>query len=128
MTEAIDELRRSRSGHAIVELTGSPYYVQVLIENEVGSDRRRFLVEAVSNEFLADEYRITSAQELSLRRLGWSEPNIPCSSASRCSRDHPNWYRFAEVDDTTVVTTLLAGLGVYGASEGTRISVVRRCP
>lgn len=127
MAEAIDELRCRRSGHAVVELAGTPYYVQVLIENEVGSDRNRFLVEAVSNEFLPDEHRITSAQQSSLRRLGWSEPNSQCSSGQRCSRDHPNWYRFAEVDDVTIIPTLLAALGVYGAHEGTRIRVVGGC-
>jgi hypothetical protein len=132
LVEACGVLLRSNFGHTIAELRPTPYYVQVLMDDEYtdaedGSPREVEL-EAVSSHFLVDEFKLTKAQEVQLERLGWQRPEGPCERHDRCQLEHLNWFRFEVLHDDPasavhLVGLVAAALGVYGAGEGTPVTV-----
>jgi hypothetical protein len=125
--EAFDVLARTRSGHATLEIVGSPYCVRFLLHDAPDTPPRA-LVEAVSNESLDVAHALVPAQAAMLARLGWHAPGTPCDPGGRCRTDHRNWHRFESLSPEAgarrpLLATVLATLVVYGADGRTRCAV-----
>ncbi|CAA9244192.1 MAG: hypothetical protein AVDCRST_MAG20-1888 [uncultured Acidimicrobiales bacterium] len=142
VADAIAIVGSSRYGHAIFEIAGTPYYVQIDLgepvdawvdEEELGFEDRHLVVEARSNNYLYEEdERLTDEQGAALERLGWLLPGSPCDTRCGCGDEHRNWFRYATVDgiDATgaaLVAVVLATFGVYGAGEDVEVDVSYDC-
>jgi hypothetical protein len=128
MLWSFDVLCDSTWGHGLVEIVGTEYYVQYLVDEVIDAAPPRLYLEAVSNEYLYDDAPLTPLQEASLERLGWSRPRTPCDPAEGCEMAHENWYAFASLErDSSVrhhlMELVMATVGVYGAGEGTEVNV-----
>jgi hypothetical protein len=135
VVDAVIEVASSRHGYAVFELVGTPYYVQLYLDEEleVEPGGRHLVVEARSNNYLCeDDDLLTDAQEAALERLGWRRPGSRCDSRCGCEDSHGNWFRYADLEgrDETgapVVGVVLAAFGIYGASEDAEVNVAYDC-
>ncbi len=132
---AVAILCRSSHGCALFEVVGTPYYVQLSLDDEpeLGWVRRYLSVEARSNLYLYEDVDLlTPEQEERFGQLGWSAPGDPCDERCACGEEHGNWFRYATLDGVDesgadLVSVVLAALGVYGASEGAEVNVSYDC-
>jgi hypothetical protein len=128
LREAVGQLHAQGRGYIVVELVDTPYYVQLM--RSVGRDAvPRAVVEAVSNEYLEGSMRLDDDQEATLAALGWQSPGAPCDPVEGCDLEHPNWFRFVDLDASdggirSLEAVLLPALAVYGMTEGAAIRVV----
>lgn len=131
LTEALVALHRSDRGFVIVQLAGTPHYVQ-LLRDEGRRGQPRVLVEAVSNEYLSVEGSLTREQEAALTGLGWHDPGSGFDPVEDCEMEHLNWFRFIDLEASgagqgSIVGVVLATLGVYGMAEGAGVTVNLTC-
>jgi hypothetical protein len=131
LRQAVTKLAAASRGYIVIEIADTGQYVQ-LLRDEGRPGVPRALVEAVSNEYLMGEHRLSSAQEHTLSTLGWEPPHGECHPAEGCEMPHPNWFRFVDVDPSdaglqAIEGIVLAALGVYGLGEGKAVRVALDC-
>src|SRR5687768_2113938 len=91
LPELIERLASYESSHVVVAVDGpSNYYVQLASGERDENDEGWLLCEAVSNEFLEGEDRISPAVEAALIDVGWKAPRSECSQAG-CQLENPNF-------------------------------------
>lgn len=131
LTDALAALYRSDRGFVVVHLAGTPYYVQ-LLRDEDGRAVPRGFVEAVSNEYLAASDALTPDQEAALEGLGWQRPGSGCDPVEDCGMEHLNWFRFIDIEPTgagqrAFLGLVLTTLGVFGMAEGDGVALELSC-